>query len=85
MNNQRLHHTNLHIRVRKERTENMALNKLGYMATHFERFNYEHKIALFYLNDPLCIQTVYDFAADHSLRYLPKLYKKKNRLLILSS
>ncbi len=27
MNNQRLHHTNSYIRVRKERTENMALNK----------------------------------------------------------
>jgi hypothetical protein len=33
MNNQRLHHTNSTIRIRKDRTENMALNKVRYMTT----------------------------------------------------
>jgi hypothetical protein len=36
----------------------------------------ENKIPLFYLNDPLCFQTVYDYAVDHSLRYFQNTIKK---------
>jgi len=51
------------------------------MATRLRHFNYELKIPLFYLNDSLWFQTVYDFAADHSLRYWPSFIRKTLRLL----
>jgi hypothetical protein len=51
------------------------------MITRLTHVNYEHKIALFFLNDPQWFQTVYDFAADHSLRYLISVIRKTPRLL----